>query len=66
MTPVRYTLKQASQTLYNGTSRHDSATLAKSLGYERRAGKGPTDGCIVEEVVPMGQEAQIYYWHKRK
>lgn len=48
MTPVRYTLKLGSQTLYNGTSRTDSYNVAKSLGYARIAGKPPTADSIVE------------------
>ena len=62
---VRYTLKLASETLYNGTSRRDSANIALTAGFVRMAGKAPSAGCIVEEVVPFGKETQIYYWHKR-
>ena len=62
---VRYTLRQGTQTLYNGTSRTDSYNVAKSLGYVRIAGKPPTAECIVEEVGTLNG-TQIYYWHKSK
>lgn len=64
MTPVRYTLRQGTQTLYNGTSRSESANLAKRLGYERRAGKPPLPDCIVEEVGTLN-DIQIYHWFKK-
>ncbi len=64
MTPVRYTLKLASQTLYNGTSRPDSANISLAAGYVRIAGKAPSAGCIVEEVGTLNG-TQIYYWHKK-
>ena len=59
---VRYTLKQGSQTLYNGTSRTDSYNIAKRLGYRRIAGKPPTADSIVEEVGTLNG-IQTYYWH---
>jgi hypothetical protein len=62
---VRYTLRQGSQTLYNGTSRTDSYNVAKSLGFVRIAGKPPTAECIVEEVGTLNG-IQTYYWHKSK
>jgi hypothetical protein len=62
---VRYTLRQGTQTLYNGTSRTDSANLAKSLGYVRIAGKPPTADSIVEEVGTLNG-IQTYYWHLKK
>ena len=62
---VRYTLKLRTQTLYNGTSRSDSANLAKSLGYVRIAGKPPTADSIIEEVGTLNG-TQTFYWHKTK
>ena len=62
---VRYTLRQGTQTLYNGTSRTDSYNVAKSLGFVRIAGKPPTAECIVEEVGTLNG-TQTYYWHKSK
>jgi hypothetical protein len=62
---VRYTLKLRTQTLYNGTSRTDSANLAKSLGYVRIAGKPPTADSIIEEVGTLNG-IQTYYWHLKK
>lgn len=61
---VRYTLKLASETIYNGTSRRDSAKVAQDMGFVRIAGKAPSAGCIIEEVGTLNG-TQIYYWHKK-
>ena len=63
-TPVRYTLKQGSEIVYNGTSRFDSAKLAKELGYVRRPGEVPTAECMIEEVGTL-TGTQQYFWFKK-
>jgi len=64
MTPIRYTLRLASETIYNGTNRRDSANIALAAGFVRIAGKAPSSGCIVEEVGTLNG-TQIYYWFKK-
>ena len=64
MTPVRYTLRLSSETIYNGTSRRDSANIALAAGFVRIAGKAPSAGCIVEDVGTLNG-TQTFYWFKK-
>jgi len=61
---VRYTLRLHSETIYNGTSRSESANLAKRMGYVRMPGKSPLPDCIFEEVGTLNG-TQKYFWFKK-